>query len=900
MFHFVYITGSTAGMLNEALSKDLSASDTFRDEFKRSLGDYFVGGTQYYTHVNVLLLYWEEDDLGCQKELKKLTGVLEEHFHYQFTSSLFPLGDLLEWSPLLQREISEFVLKHSLESTLTVIYYAGHGDPDDETVERQRKLILAAKEQGGPILRWSDVQPALNAADGDMLLLLDCCHASLAARSLRSPEIEILAACAMNLTTAGVGRRSFTSAIISQLKEVSRASCSISVLALHSWLSSDLAGLSESPFHFGSAKSHGGSIVLKPLPQPPMPQSILIHPRESVASITLRVQFLEDPEVKELASWVKTSAPSSVAAIDIERALFHRQKLQQFLTQKEIIGLTENSLLDSADKDDKAALLKTLSAVEQVKPLEEGTLNRQLADPGLAIDTYERLKRSNKSLFRLIRELIFSSSSSQTAEGLDILEGNKLARSTGLSNSASVMMILANDGCAGARQVELESLNIQETKHSLICGTIGGQEVLIEYKEASQDSYGCVPKETTERVPLAPGIDRPALGQRFKLTHKIAQAVYCFHSHGWVHKNLRSENIIFLQEKDYDEPWLFGPEYCRLESDFSSRRNDWNIERNIYRHPERWGRPGVPAKKVHDIYGVIPLEIRLWQRAITLSLDTTNGFRHCKRGEAVQSQFREQTQARLGYTMGEKYQRIVSMCLDGHETAFDVEAENKNDSKFLRTFREQVLDVLESSERARRVPKRLHCAAEVNNLSAAKFLAGKGLNTRARTRSGATPLHIAVQKNGALEMIKALIDWGGNVDDIENEIQLTVLGACLETPTTDASIIDYLVEQSNSMVVSKNNRTILHLAAVQVSMVNGRFLLGVLLKHKKVRECINTVDSDGWTALHIAVLRVDVYSTLTLMNAGADVTIRTSGSRLSAWDIVNLAMTEPSQSDNEE
>ncbi len=519
-------------------------------------------------------------------------------------------------------------------------------------------MFTYRKEQGGPILRWSDVQPALGAADGDMLLLLDCCHASLAARSLRSPEIEILAACAMNLTTAGVGRRSFTSAIISQLKEVSGSNRGISVLALHSWLSNDLAGLSESPFHFGSAKSHGGSIVLKPLPQTSMAQSISRHPKESVASITLRVQFLEDPEVKELVSWVKTSAPSSVAAIDIERAVFHRQKLQQFLTQKEIIGLTENSLLDSADKDGKAALLKTLSAVEQVKPLEDGTLNRQLADPGLAINTYERLKRSNNSLFCLIRELIFSSSSSKTAEALDILERNELARSTGLSNSASVMMILAKDGSAGAHHIDLEFLHIQETKNGLVCGTIGGQEVLIEYKEASQDSYGWVPKETTERIlqlaalcsvqkvddfrmfpfkgyfeehtksrtgfvysfpehhsgassiisllnaiPLAPGIDRPALGQRFKLAHKIAQAVYCFHSHGWVHKNIRSENIIFLREKDYDEPWLFGLEYCRLESDFSSRRNDWNTERNIYRHPERWGRPSVPAKKYHDIYG---------------------------------------------------------------------------------------------------------------------------------------------------------------------------------------------------------------------------------------------------------------------------------------------------------
>lgn len=92
---------------------------------------------------------------------------------------------------------------------------------------------------------------------------------------------------------------------------------------------------------------------------------------------------------------------------------------------------------------------------------------------------------------------------------------------------------------------------------------------------------------------------------------------------------------------------------------------------------------------------MILLEIGLWQRAITLSLDINHGFRLCKRGETVQSQLREQTRARLGYTMGEKYQHIVLTCLEGREIAFGVEADNKNDSKLLRTFREQVLDVLE-------------------------------------------------------------------------------------------------------------------------------------------------------------------------------------------------------------
>jgi hypothetical protein len=479
----------------------------------------------------------------------------------------------------------------------------------------------------------------------------------------------------MNLTTTGVGKRSFTSAIISELKEVSRSNRSVSVSALHRWLSSDLAGLSESPFHFGSSKSHGGSIVLQPLPQPSVSKPISIRPRDSVASVTLKVQFLEDPEVKQLVAWVKAAAPSSIASIDIEKAVFQRQQLQRFLIEGDGVNLKVNGLLDSAGEGGQAALLKTLSAVEQVRPPGEDTLNRELEDAGVAIDTCETLKRSNQSLFCSIRELLFSLPTFRKTEALANLERSKLAQDTGLSNSAAVMMILTNtEGCTSARQVELETLSIRETKHGLAHGTINGQEILIEYKEASQDSIGWVPKDTAERIrqlaalcsaqksdefrmfpfkgyfedyaksrtgfvysfperhngassiipllnsiPLTPGIGRPALGQRFKLAWKIAQAVYCFHCHGWVHKNLRSENILFLREKDYQEPWLFGVEYSRLESDFSSRRNDWNIERNIYRHPERWGRPSVPAKKVHDIYGSLAPLITLRLFLLTLS-----------------------------------------------------------------------------------------------------------------------------------------------------------------------------------------------------------------------------------------------------------------------------------------
>ncbi|KAF4540152.1 Het-s domain protein [Lasiodiplodia theobromae] len=47
---------------------------------------------------------------------------------------------------------------------------------------------------------------------------------------------------------------------------------------------------------------------------------------------------------------------------------------------------------------------------------------------------------------------------------------------------------------------------------------------------------------------------------------------------------------------------------------------DNDLERNLYRHPDRQGRPKTSFSKLHDIYalGVVLLEIGLWEMALSL------------------------------------------------------------------------------------------------------------------------------------------------------------------------------------------------------------------------------------------------------------------------------------------
>lgn len=111
---------------------------------------------------------------------------------------------------------------------------------------------------------------------------------------------------------------------------------------------------------------------------------------------------------------------------------------------------------------------------------------------------------------------------------------------------------------------------------------------------------------------------KPSLGTRMKLAHALTESLGHLHSVGWVHKSLRSENIMFFQDTEQapsatgeapelavlEHPRLFGFEYSRLDSDFSSGRADFDIRRNIYRHPQRWGEPSETFSKIHDIYGM--------------------------------------------------------------------------------------------------------------------------------------------------------------------------------------------------------------------------------------------------------------------------------------------------------
>lgn len=75
-----------------------------------------------YSEVHVLLLSWEEDDLGVEAEIQPLRRVFEDRYH--FTVQEYKIPSIKPDRALKLRVIS--FLAGEDNDTLLIVYYAGH------------------------------------------------------------------------------------------------------------------------------------------------------------------------------------------------------------------------------------------------------------------------------------------------------------------------------------------------------------------------------------------------------------------------------------------------------------------------------------------------------------------------------------------------------------------------------------------------------------------------------------------------------------------------------------------------------------------------------------------------------------------------------------------------------
>lgn len=94
------------------------------------LARYQALRTQRYASVNVLLLSWRDDDIGCANEVAQMARMFKDDFNYDVWPYKIPSQDP-ECS--LSLTVAQFIKSFGGEENLIIVYYGGHGGPQAAT-----------------------------------------------------------------------------------------------------------------------------------------------------------------------------------------------------------------------------------------------------------------------------------------------------------------------------------------------------------------------------------------------------------------------------------------------------------------------------------------------------------------------------------------------------------------------------------------------------------------------------------------------------------------------------------------------------------------------------------------------------------------------------------------------
>lgn len=195
---------------------------------------------------------------------------------------------------------------------------------------------------------------------------------------------------------------------------------------------------------------------------------------------------------------------------------------------------------------------------------------------------------------------------------------------------------------------------------------------------------------------------RMSLRDRLSIACTLAEAVLQLHTVGWLHKSIRSDNVIFLKNgqdlgasSDVGKPYLMGYDYARPEAETSlTELPDATLQSDLYRHPQKRGAVATGYRKQFDLFalGCVLTELALWEGLVTtlsrLSLeDWHKAIEDAERTKKdlklpslldfwQDSQFVED----VSHAAGSRYLEAVQLCLkdpsdqtDGDEASLEVQ-----------------------------------------------------------------------------------------------------------------------------------------------------------------------------------------------------------------------------------
>ncbi|GKU11246.1 unnamed protein product [Fusarium langsethiae] len=200
---------------------------------------------------------------------------------------------------------------------------------------------------------------------------------------------------------------------------------------------------------------------------------------------------------------------------------------------------------------------------------------------------------------------------------------------------------------------------------------------LIFERPSDDNLHASLPSVSLRELLQDPKVRKPRVTERVHIAHALSNCLLYLHTVQWLHKGLRSRNVLFFRAHDervnYRQPFLSGFDFSRPGgSDEMTDAPGDDAAHDLYRHPNaqsnrRRGRER--SKKSFDIYslGVIMVELAHWQPIediLRIDVRHARGRPDVVRG-IRQALLKEDRVAAVGAGMGERFEDATRKCLTG-------------------------------------------------------------------------------------------------------------------------------------------------------------------------------------------------------------------------------------------
>lgn len=172
-------------------------------------------------------------------------------------------------------------------------------------------------------------------------------------------------------------------------------------------------------------------------------------------------------------------------------------------------------------------------------------------------------------------------------------------------------------------------------------------------------------------------VQKPRVTERVRLAYALSNCVLYLHAVNWLHKGLRSHNVLFYPTKDgqvdYRQPYLSGFDFSRPSgSDEMTDVPGDDAEQDLYRHPDAQANRGKcrqRSKKSFDMYslGVILVELAHWKtvdKVLGIDMGRARGKPEMLR-QVRGRLLHVDAMADVGAHVGEKFEEATLACLSG-------------------------------------------------------------------------------------------------------------------------------------------------------------------------------------------------------------------------------------------